>query len=122
MAAKHYGAVRGVGEGLSGQSYAIPTKTDAKKGAFERSSLVTLPLVDIERSVERFLAFARENPSLGFMVTRVGCGLAGYADEDVAPLFRIAPGNCTFATAWAPYVDIDLSEARPLRQREGSAS
>lgn len=68
-----FGAVRGQGEGLQGQSYALPTV----KG------------IDVMReAVHRFTIFAAENPDKQFLVTRVGCGTAGYSPRSVAPLFR----------------------------------
>jgi hypothetical protein len=85
-ALKHYGALYGHGEGLQGESYALPTKDEA---------LRTLPLPKIEEHVRRFLAFARENRHLRFFVTPVGTGLAGYQPEDIAPMFRGAPENCS---------------------------
>lgn len=83
--ARHYcGARYGQGEGLQGQSYAIPTKDD---------DLRTLPLTRIKAGVDRFLAFARANPLLTFEVTPIGCGLAGYEPEQIAPMFRDVPIN-----------------------------
>jgi hypothetical protein len=84
-ARQNYGARNGQGEGLQGNSYAIPTKDE---------NLVTLPLERISEHVERFKQFAREHPELQFSVTPVGCGLAGYSPDDIAPLFRGCPGNC----------------------------
>ena len=85
FAVKNRGAIYGQGEGLQGHSYGIPTK-DAK--------IETLPLDAIRAHVERFLAFARENPDLRFQVTAIGCGLAGYTPDEIAPLFHEAPSNC----------------------------
>lgn len=87
-----YGAHPGQGEGLAGGSYALPTKD---------ASLVSLPLAQVAVHVERFLSFARAHPDLEFLVTRVGCGLAGYADRDIAPLFSMAPANCLLPALWA---------------------
>lgn len=81
----HYGAINGQGEGPQGRSYAIPTK-DAR--------LRPLPLVRIREGVERFLVFAAEHPELRFYVTPIGCGLAGYKPEQIAPMFNDAPTNC----------------------------
>lgn len=85
-ARRHHGARYGQGEGLQGQSYAIPTKDER---------LQTLPLVQIARHVGVFKAFARLNPALQFQVTPIGCGLAGYKPVQIAPLFADAPENCT---------------------------
>lgn len=85
FAARERGAKYGVGEGRMGDSYALPTKD---------RNLKTLPLDEIERrSVHNFLAYARSNPDLTFELTPVGCGLAGYKPEQIAPLFRDAPEN-----------------------------
>ena len=84
-ARKHYGAVYGQGEGMQGNSYAIPTKD---------ANLRSLPLWDVKIRVERFLGFARSRPDLTFQVTAIGCGLAGNSPHDIAPMFAGAPGNC----------------------------
>ncbi len=74
----------GVGEGMTGRSYAVPTK-DAQ--------LRSLRLRDVQTRIERFIEFARVNPQLTFIVTAIGCGLAGYSPTDIAPLFKLAPEN-----------------------------
>src|SRR5882672_6195583 len=88
-AAKHahekHNAEWGVGEGWTGTAYAIPTKSYGIK---------TLSLVDIAGYVDRFIQFAKDNPKFIFEVTRIGCGLAGYRDEQIAPMFKGAPKNC----------------------------
>lgn len=85
VAALYHRAQRGVGEGLTGNSYALPTKD---------ATLASLPLAEIEGHVKQFLDFARSHPEKRFMVTRVGCGLAGYKPEEIAPMFAGAPENC----------------------------
>ena len=75
FAVKRFGAVMGQGEGLQGQSYAIPTMEG---------------MDNMRAAVERFIAFANEHPELTFLVTPIGCGIAGYTPEDVAPLFAEA--------------------------------
>jgi hypothetical protein len=94
-AAKFYNAKNGVGEGPQGQSYAIPTKD---------WNIQTLPLEDIQVSVNKFLDYARENPNTYFLVTRIGCGLAGHKDADIAPMFIGAPSNCEMPIEWAKYL------------------
>lgn len=81
----NHGAVWGQGIGLQGESYGIPTK-DAQ--------IMTLPLDVIASHVEDFKQFASDNPDMNFMVTAIGCGLAGYKAKDIAPMFRDAPVNC----------------------------
>lgn len=90
-ALKHWGAVRGQGHGRHGMSYAIPTKDE---------HLRPLGLATIEVHVDDFIRHARANPDMNFLVTRVGCGLAGYKDADIAPMFREAPSNCTLPLDW----------------------
>lgn len=71
---KKFGAVWGVGVGLTGQSYAIPTM----QGGVE----------SIKPYVDQFIEFAKSRTDLKFLVTRIGCGIAGFKDEDIAPLFK----------------------------------
>lgn len=73
IAFRQFGAVMGCGVGLRGQSYAIPTM----QGGVET----------IKPYVDDFIAFAREHPELFFYVTRIGCGIAGFRDKEIAPLF-----------------------------------
>lgn len=91
FARQNHGAIMGQGAGLQGDSYAIPTKNH---------DLKTLPLEVVSKYVQVFLAFAGQHPELEFHVTRVGCGLAGYKDKDVAPLFVGAPDNCILPEGW----------------------
>jgi hypothetical protein len=93
-ARKSHGAILGIGEGRVGNSYAIPTKT----GDFQ-----TRPLDKILESVLRFVEYAIEHDDEEFEVTRIGCGLAGYIDEDIAPLFKGAPQNCVLPRGWRDY-------------------
>lgn len=75
-ARKKFGAIWGQGVGLQGQSYAIPTM----QGGVET----------IKPYVDQFIDFAREHTELFFYVTRIGCGIAGFKDSDIAPLFKDA--------------------------------
>jgi len=94
-AALRYGARPGHGIGLQGRSYAIPTKD---------YDLNTLSLDAIKPYIERFKKITLECPHVDFFVTRVGCGLAGYKDKDIAPLFRGCGSNCSFAEQWEYYL------------------
>lgn len=76
MAKEKFGAVWGQGSGLQGQSYGIPTM----HGGIE----------EIKPYVDEFIDFARSRPELTFLVTRVGCGIAGFHDSEMAPLFVLA--------------------------------
>ncbi len=71
-----FGAEWGVGVGLTGQCYAIPTM----QGGVET----------IKPYTDQFIAFAAEHPELTFLVTRIGCGIAGFTDAQIAPLFTDA--------------------------------
>lgn len=86
-----YGAEYGVGEGRTGSAYAIPTKD---------LYLRPCSLGSIEMAVESFLRYAVRNSDLTFLVTRIGCGLAGYTDEAIAPMFKNAPDNCELPEGW----------------------
>lgn len=77
--ALQWGAKYGQGEGLQGRTYAIPTKDHYIR---------TLPLSVISFKVDRFLKFAREHQEFKFLVTEIGCGLAGYKVKDIAGMFE----------------------------------
>jgi hypothetical protein len=76
IAYDEFGAIWGQGVGLQGQSYGIPTM----HGGVD----VIKPYVD------EFVNFAKSHPELKFLVTRIGCGIAGFRDEEIAPLFKDA--------------------------------
>ena len=76
IAYEEFGAIWGKGVGLQGQSYGIPTM----HGGVD----VIKPYVD------EFVNFAKSHPELKFLVTRIGCGIAGFTDEEIAPLFKDA--------------------------------
>lgn len=90
-ARRNHGARLGIGFGHVGNSFAIPTKD---------FDLQRLPLRTIREYVDMFLAYAKARPELTFQVTRIGCGLAGYNDEDIAPMFADAPDNCILPEGW----------------------
>ena len=92
-----WGAVWGQAEGLQGRTYGIPTKNS--------SITETLELNEIKPYVDRFIDFAKTRPDLIFLVTEVGCGLAGYKDEDIAPMFKGFPDNCKFHKDWRKYIE-----------------
>ena len=76
IAYRKFGAIMGQGVGLQGQSYAIPTM----QGGVET----------IRPYVDEFIEFAKEHPMLTFLVTRIGCGIAGFTNEEISPLFEKA--------------------------------
>lgn len=86
-----YGAHQGKGFGLQGMSFAIPTK-DAQ--------IKTLPLYKIKVFVDLFLVEAGNTPQTKYFLTRIGCGLAGYSDKDIAPMFNAAPFNVRKPPGW----------------------
>lgn len=73
----HFGAEWGNGEGLQGRSYAIPTMEG---------------LDSTRAAVERFIAFSKVHQELTFLVTPIGCGIAGYTPDEIAPFFADATG------------------------------
>ncbi len=75
-ALEHFGAVWGQGVGLQGKSYAIPTMQGGPE--------------TIKPYVDEFILFAKEHSGLQFLVTPIGCGIAGFHIEDIAPLFADA--------------------------------
>lgn len=95
-ALRYHGAIYGEGFGLQGSSYAIPTK-DAR--------FRVLPIPRIAEYVYTFGSFAERHPHLRFHVTAIGCGLAGYTPEQMAPLFTGAPDNCYMPTRFLPYLE-----------------
>lgn len=100
-ASKFHEAYWGTGIGVNSlikkpSSYAIPTKD---------SDLVSLPIRSIKASVKVFLDYATSQPSLTFDITRIGCGLAGYTDKDIAPMFANAPENCLLPEEWKKILD-----------------
>lgn len=104
VATQRFGASRSVPVGYShsaasthSHSYAIPTKDDRIK---------TLPLEIIKIHVQHFLHEASHGQisNFNFFITRVGCGLAGYKDMQIAPMFRGATINCIFPIEWKEYL------------------
>ena len=90
-AVERYGAEWGVGEGMTGRCYALPTKD---------RNIRTLPIGDVAAHVTTLLTLVRTRSDLVFAVTRVGCGLAGFTDVEIAPLFADAPENCELPEGW----------------------
>lgn len=86
VAQEKYGAVWGIGEGLQGQSYAIPTMEG---------------LENLAPAVQRFTSFAKQHQELKFFVTAIGCGIAGFRADEIAPMFLNA--------AYLPNVYLPLS-------------
>lgn len=92
MAYEKFGAIWGQGVGAQGQSYAIPTMHGG--------------LIDIQPYVDEFIEYARFHPNNRFLLTRIGCGVAGFKDKDMAKLFAktLELVNVSIPKAWRPYI------------------
>ena len=88
IAYRKFGAIMGQGVGLQGQSYGIPTM----QGGVET----------IRPYVDEFIDYAKQHPDLLFRVTRIGCGIAGFTNEEIAPLFKaaVAMENVSLPNGW----------------------
>ena len=100
----HFGAEWGNGVGPQGQCYAIPTMHG--------------PLSDIKPYVDDFIEYARQHPMNRFLLTRIGCGIAGFKDKDMAPLFKEALNlpNVSFPNEWFIQL-LDYVEPREKRKQ-----
>lgn len=99
FARDYLGAEYKVGAGFTGQCYAIPTKDH---------NIEVLSLDIIECYVGLFQTFANIATIEGntiFFITKVGCGLAGYKDSEIAPLFKGSPNNCKFHLDWKEFLE-----------------
>lgn len=92
IAHEHFGAVWGEGHGHHGQSFAIDTM----------SGIDTLA-----REARAFIEYARAHPELRFLLTPVGCGIAGYAPDQVAPLFTGIPENVSVPASFLPFLNAE---------------
>lgn len=92
MAYDRFGAEWGVGNGPTGKCYAIPTMHGG--------------VADIQPYVEQFFDYVEKHPTLRFLVTRIGCGIAGFMDSEIAPLFNHALDlpNVAYPKEWLPYM------------------
>lgn len=97
VAYEKFGAEWGVGDGPTGRCYAIPTM----HGGLE----------DIRPYAKKFIAYAKAHPMKRFLLTRVGCGIAGFKDSDMAQLFEDAleVPNIAYPRQWLPYMAIDYT-------------
>ncbi len=100
LAHERFGAVWGQGEGLQGQSYALPT--------------MGLSLEKIKSHVAAFERCASEHPELEFLVTKVGCGIAGFKERDIAPLFLFAAytSNVTLPESFSDIIGCILRDEK----------
>lgn len=79
LAWNKFGAEMGVGEGLTGQCYALPTMDEYFR---------TLPLDEIKEKIANFVKVCNEHPEKIFLLTKIGCGIAGYSPTQIAPLLK----------------------------------
>ncbi len=91
-----YGAKFGEAIGITGRCYAIPTKG---------LNISFMTLEEIKPYIEDFVNFTYYYPKLKFFVTRVGCGLAGFKDEEFAILFKSCNNNCNMPEQWKVYLE-----------------
>jgi len=96
FAHKELAAAWGCGMGYTGGCYAIATKDLRIK---------TLSLHLIEQQVMLFKKLAFEDVRFDYVVTKIGTGLAGYTDDEIAPMFKLAPDNCLFHKDWKEYLE-----------------
>jgi hypothetical protein len=94
-AKRSHGAIDGQPHGWQGNSFAIVTK-ELRKGKWPP---VTLP--EIAGGVESLFNFANLHPTWTFTLTPIGCGLAGFTPEQIAPLFKDAPKNILLPVEFA---------------------
>jgi len=94
--ALNFGASYDYGVGPYGHSYAIPTKDH---------DIRTMSIEHIIPYIDRFKKFTHMFSQKQFFVTRIGCGLAGYKDHQIAPLFKGCADNCSFANEWRQFLE-----------------
>jgi len=109
-AVKNHGAVYGNGHGPQGNSYAIPTKD---------ANLRVLPLLIIAEYVIEFLQYAKKYPKLTFNVVEIGCGLAGYRREVIAPMFKGYPSNVILSQDFQDIIWLQVEDDKRKQTREG---
>ena len=85
LAMNQWGAVWGQGTGLQGQTYAIPTMQGG--------------IGTIRPYIDQFIKFAQNDPERTFLVTEIGCGIAGFRPADIAPLFK---NSINIPNIWLP--------------------
>lgn len=98
-ALEHFGAVMGVGRGWSGQSYAIPTMNE---------HLQQMPLSQIQHYIDDFKIYTKNHSKNKYFITSLGCGIAGYKVEEIAPMFKGISRNVIFPQSFRPFVEKPL--------------
>ena len=92
----HFGLRWGVGEGLSGSTYALPTMSG---------------ICDFAQAAMRFSMFAELAPDLTFLLTKVGCGIAGYDEKLIMDLFANSPANVILPEGWDRTGELEIKDA-----------
>ncbi|MDN5490855.1 MAG: hypothetical protein L0G57_10955 [Acinetobacter sp.] len=95
----HFGATKGVGRGWAGQSFAIPTMNE---------HLQQMPLSQIQHYIDDFKIYTKNHPKMKYFITSVGCGVAGYKVEEIAPMFKGISRNVIFPASFRPFVEKTL--------------
>ncbi|TCM67779.1 hypothetical protein EC844_10773 [Acinetobacter calcoaceticus] len=99
IALQHFGASKGVGRGWAGQSFAIPTMNE---------HLQQMPLSQIQHYIDDFKIYVKHHPKMKFFITAVGCGVAGYKVEEIAPMFKGISHKVIFPASFRPFVEKTL--------------
>lgn len=99
IALNHFGAIKGVGRGWAGQSFAIPTMNE---------HLQQMPLSQIEHYIDDFKIYTKNHLKTKYFLTSVGCGVAGYKIEEIAPMFKGISHNVIFPASFRPFVESTL--------------
>lgn len=99
----HFGAVKNVGRGWSGQSFAIPTMNE---------HLQQMPLSQIQHYIDDFKIYTKNHPKTKYFITSIGCGTAGYKVEEIAPMFKGISHNVIFPISFRPFVEKALPKLR----------
>ena len=99
IALENFGAMKGVGRGWAGQSFAIPTMNE---------HLQQMPLSQIQHYIDDFKIYTKNHPKTKYFITSVGCGVAGYKVEEIAPMFKGISHNVIFPASFRPFVEKPL--------------
>ena len=95
----NFGAMKGVGRGWSGQSFAIPTMNE---------HLQQMPLSQIQHYIDDFKIYTKNHPKTKYFITAVGCGVAGYTVEEIAPMFKGISHNVILPVSFRAFVEKTL--------------
>jgi hypothetical protein len=95
-ALENFGAMTGVGRGWSGQSFAIPTMNE---------HLQQMPLSQIQHYIDDFKIYTKNHPKITYFITSIGCGIAGYTTEEIAPMFKGISHNVILPHSFRPFVE-----------------